>query len=98
MWGPFAMLGAGYQPGCVKDTAQPGSTRVESGMILQCPWLSASASSAYWLPLPHTGFLMTLSLCRFPSRCLVAERQRRTPSRACTGFYTAMGGQVPRTV
>ena len=29
------MLGASYQPGCVKDTAQPGSTRMKSGMILQ---------------------------------------------------------------
>ena len=47
---------------------------------------------------PLSGFTGPFPFAAFPSRCLVAEHQRQTPPRACTGFYTAMGGQVPRTV
>ena len=48
---------------------------------------SSQATSLDPFPLPH-----------FLAGAWLQNAIRRTPPRACTGFYTAMGGQVPRTV
>jgi hypothetical protein len=80
-------VGAGCQPGCVKDMTYAQSTRAESGVNFQSPMLSASAFSVCWLHLPPKGSLL-LSFCRFPRLLSGCRTPKQTPPLAPTRFYT----------
>jgi hypothetical protein len=59
---------------------------VEGGMISQSPWLSASAFSACWLPLPHKGFTVPFPFAAFLAGVWLQNTKGKRPLKPAPDF------------
>ena len=83
---PFAILRAGYQPGCVKDTAQPVCVRGSGNDLSEPKAVCLSLLSLLAASSPQSGFTEPFPFAAFLAGDWLQKAKGQHPSEPAPGF------------